>query len=377
MTRSADRVVYLDNAATSPASADVIQGMVSALTKTFGNPSSRHCLGLLAEKAVRGARASVAQRFDVPPRQVLFTSGGTEALALAIWGIAKRHKRTGQVLVSAVEHAAVLKTVEMVKRLGHEVVTVPVCPGGWVEPSAIQRAMTDRTFLVCVMHVNNEIGIEQPVAAIAQTVKRHSPRCSVLVDTIQSFGVLDTSLGLLGADFAVASAHKLHGPKGVGALAMRSNVQLEGLWGGGSQEQGIRPGTENVPAIVGFGIAAKAGRGDAEQLKMACHTLVQPLIEAVSGAYVVGDAARLAPHIVAVAVPGRRSAVVVNALSDLGICVSSGSACSGRRSERSHVLEALGIPREHGVIRLSPSRFHTSDELQQAASVIAETTAGL
>lgn len=364
--------IYLDNAATTAPDPRVIAAVHDALVQCWGNPSSSHQLGLEAERAVRVARERVAARLEVAPERVTFTSGGTEALALALLGAARQRPRPGHVLVSAIEHAAVQRTAEQLRAAGHTVETIPVEHSGCVDPDRLAGLLRADTLLVAVMHVNNETGMVQPIEAIAERLRRSHPQARLLVDAVQSFGVLPTRLGALGAHWLALSGHKLHGPKGVGCLVAAPGLALPPLWGGGPQEHGRRPGTENVPGIVGLGVAAELGKGDPSALERATDRLVEAVLTARPGAYAVGDRARRAPHIAAVALPGLRADTLINRLAELGVYASSQSACRSRGpAVQSHVLAALGVPTGHGVLRLAPHRWLDDAQLDRAGAVLA------
>jgi len=369
--------IYLDNAATSPADPRVIEGIRSALVDCYGNPSSRHAIGLRAEKIVRDARREVARALDVKARQVTFTSGGTEALALALLGCGRSQRKSGHVLVSSIEHAAVFSSTKFLEDLGHEVELLPVGSNGFVDPQAVTQAIRHDTFLVAVMHVNNETGIEQPVAEIGKCVKAKNPRCQFLVDAVQSFATGTPTLASLHADMVCISAHKINGPKGIGAFAHGEGVKLKPLWGGGDQEDGLRPGTENVPGIIGLGIATQLRHEGISVLREQSDRLRDALLESAKASYAVGDQQHRAPHIVTVAIPDVRSEVIVNALSEAGVYVSSGSACHARRSLRSHVLKAMGIPESHHALRISVNRLNRAEEIGEACETIRKTLRGL
>lgn len=227
------------------------------------------------------------------------------------------------------------------------------------------------------MHVNNEVGVIQPVGRVARTVKRERPRCRVLVDMVQSFGVLPTDVAALGVDMVAVSAHKLHGPKGVGALGLAPGVTVPPLWSGGGQEQGLRAGTENVAGAVGFGLAAEAGKGDAATFSGYGDRLLAAVREVLPEARALVAARHRAPHILAVTLPGLASEVVVNALSERGLLVSSGSACHSRRSLRSRVLTAMGVDEREGVIRFSFGRGVDHEAITRAEELLRDTLAEL
>jgi cysteine desulfurase len=307
--------------------------------------------------------------------QVAFTSGGTEANGLALLGSGLRPG--AHLLVSAVEHASVLGSARLAnQRLGVELEQIPVDAGGRVDPAQVASRLRADTALVALMLVNNETGVIQPVAEIAELLRRQAPRCTLLVDAVQAFGLLETRLPALGAHLLSASAHKLHGPKGAGCLAWASGAGPAPLWGGGDQEGGARPGTENLPGAVGFGeaLALCDAREDAGRLQQLRDRLAEAVLRTFRGARVLGHPQHRAPQIVALAVPGVPSEVLVNMLEARGVCASSGSACHSRSSLRSHVLEAMGVPRDHGVLRLSLSHATTAEQVSRAVKIIQELT---
>ena len=364
-------LIYLDNAATTRVLPEVAQSMRRVLCEVYGNPSSRHAAGLTAEEHLVQARRVVARGMGVDPGRLVFTSGGTEANAMAILGLARRQRGRGHVLVSAVEHPSVLNTARMLRE--HEVETVPVTGGGWVDPDRLESMIRPETFLVAVMHVNNETGVIQPVADIASVVRKQGDRCRLLVDAVQSFASLDTDLCALGAQMVTASAHKIHGPKGTGCVALAEGLRLAPLWGGGDQEAGVRPGTENVAGAVGFARAVELSDVDPVRLAGATRQLARAVLRKFPGAAEVGDARRRAPQMVAITVPGLPSEVLVNMLEARGVCVSSGAACHSRSSLRSHVMEAMGVSGGDGVVRISLSCSHTTaQEVARAVEAIEQ-----
>lgn len=370
-------MIYLDNAATTRVHPEVVAAIGRALLEDYGNPSSRHAIGLAADRLLGVARATLAGALGARPSELVFTSGGTEANALALLGTVRR--RGAHLLVSALEHPSVIETARSLASAGIELELVPATSGGHVAPSEVEARVRPETALVAVMHVNNEIGIVQPVAAIAARVRARNPHALVLCDAVQSFTHLPVSLAALGADLITVAAHKIHGPKGVGCLAFTPRVKLSPLWGGGDQEANRRAGTENVPGIVGLAraveLAASEGQGELE--RRCRDAIVEQVTCELRGAYAVGDAAQRAPQLVAIAIPGLPSEVLVNALEERGVCVSSGSACHSRRSLRSHVLEAIGVPRDHGVVRFSCSRLNTEEEAHAAAAALVEAVHAL
>lgn len=370
-------MIYLDNAATTQVHPEVVSAIAQVLREDFGNPSSRHAVGLAAERHLRAARTTIASALGARESDLVFVSGGTEANALALLGTARR--RGAHLLLSAIEHPSVIETARLLAaQVGSELELCPPTPGGWIDPDELEARLRPETALVAVMHVSNEIGIEQPVAELAARVRAKSPRALVLCDAVQSFTHLPTSLASLGVDLLTISAHKIQGPKGVGCLAFRPGTRLAPIWGGGDQEAGRRAGTENLPGIVGLARAVELAAGsDAGSERRCCDAIVETLARELPDAYPLGDPARRAPQLVAIAVPGVPSEVLVNALEELGVCVSSGSACHSRRSLRSHVLDALRVPHQHGVVRFSCSRSSTEAEAHAAADALVAAVRSL
>jgi cysteine desulfurase len=363
------RTIYLDNAATTEVLPEVVQAMTMVMTTDFGNPSSRHAMGAAAEGYLNQARQVVARRLGCPPAQLIFTSGGTEANALALLGVARAKRPGRHVLCSAIEHASVLDSARLLSDEGADVEQLPVTAQGEVDPAMVASRLRPETVLVAVMHINNETGIVQPVEEIGRVIQahnlQHGTRCRFLVDAVQSFTVMPVGLAQLGADLVTVSAHKIHGPKGVGALAVADNLRLAPLWGGGDQEAHQRPGTENLPGIVGFARAVELSPSSAEHWPAWGTSFLPDLLARWPRLQLIGEPARRAPHILALAVAGLRSEVLVNALEEQGVFASSGSACHSRRSLRSHVLEAMGLPYDSGVLRLSMSSTTSEADLRE------------
>lgn len=368
-------MIYLDNAATTPLDPSIAQTMTRIATECYGNPSSRHAFGLKAEKELRKARQVIGDAFGVREDDITFTSGATEAIALAILGTASKIEKPGKIIISAIEHPAVRETAKMLEAKGHQLVETPVDSNGEVILDQLIDRVCKNTFLVAIMHVNNEVGVTQNLGRIAREVKRKSPRCKVLADMVQSFGLLDTDLEALNIDLAVATAHKLNGPKGVGCLA-RLNTTITPLWKGGNQEKGLRSGTENVAGIVGFAQATTLTKGNLDIFSSQSQHLIEAIQKAAPEAFVLAPSKR-SPHILSIAIENLASEVLVNALNDNGVLISSGSACHGRRSLRSHVLNALNVPEKMGVIRLSLSRKTSDQHIERAAEIIKDTLIAL
>ncbi len=373
--------VYVDNAATTPLRPEVREAMLPYLGEAFGNPSSAHRYGRVARAGIEQARRQVASAAGAEPAQVVFTSGGTEADNLAVVGAAlaaRAGSRTPRVAVSAIEHKAVLAAAHFVTALGGSEELLPVHPDGTVALDALDSALASRPALVSVMWVNNETGVIQPIEALAARCRAAGVRFHT--DAVQALGHLPVRFDRLGADLLTISAHKIGGPKGVGALLVREPGLIEPLVRGGSQQGGVRPGTENAAGIVGFGRAAELAAR--EQPEHACclaglrARLHAALRGAVPDIHVV-ESADWIPHILTVCVPGADSEALLMHLDLAGVAAGSGSACTTGTVEPSHVLAAMGLPRELaiGAVRLSLGRETTEADIDRVAAVFPEVVA--
>lgn len=375
---STRREIYLDNAATTRPDPAVVAAMVEVLTEGYGNPSSIHGKGLEAERRVAEARAQVAAVLGVPPATVVFTSGGTEANNLAIKGAAHATSGRRHLVGTAVEHSSVLSVLRSLEAQGFSATIVPVDHTGRVDPDEVRRQVRPETALVSVMAVNNEAGTVQPIAEIAGVLReaRGGKRFPLLhVDAVQAYGRVP--LPSAEIDLLTVSAHKVHGPKGIGALIVREGVRLDPLLHGGEQQRGVRPGTENVPGIVGFGRAAVRLRDDGETTVAQLRRLRARLIARASlidGVLVNGpDAdADAAPHIVNLSIRGVRGETLVHRLEMDGVYVSTGSACHSRDPRPSHVLVAMGLSPEEALssVRISLARTTTDDDVDEAVEAL-------
>ena len=372
------RLTYLDNAATTPVRPEVLEAMLPYLGKeAFGNPSSAHRFGRAARAGIEEAKRAIADAVGAEPNQVVFTSGGTEADNLAIIGAALAARdRDGpfRVVVSAAEHKAVLAAAHAVKHLGGEEVILPVSASGVVDSAALDAVLAEGVALVSVMWVNNEVGTVQPVADLATRccdagVLFHS-------DAVQAFGKLPVSLGDVNCTLLTISGHKIGAPKGIGALIVRDRKAVEAIIHGGGQQFGIRPGTENVPGVVGLGTAAKLAaqeqRALTPRLRELRDALERRVLAIVPDAVINGWQGERAPHISNVSIPGTDSEALLMHLDLAGIACSSGSACSTGAVEPSHVLTAMGVPRDLGVaaLRFSFGKDSTSDDVDAVAAAL-------
>jgi len=340
------RQVYLDYAATTPIHPDVRNAMLRALDHDFGNPSSLHWAGRRAAALVEQARGQVARAIGGAPEEIIFTSGATEADNLALAGTLRARPEGGHLITCAVEHHAILHAAEALARAGHAVSILPVDGQGHVDPDAVRRAIRPDTALISIMWANNEVGTIQPVAEIAAVAHEHE--VPFHTDAVQAIATLDVDVQAAGVDLLSLSAHKIYGPKGVGALYVRAGNALEPLLYGGSQEAGLRPGTENVPGIVGLGAAASlaaCGRdGTRAHLARLRRALIEALRQIAPDVIINGPEQAVAPHIVSASFPGTDGEMLLFMLSQAGIACSMGSACTAEDMEPSHVLMAMGLP---------------------------------
>lgn len=361
---------YLDHAATTPLRPEVRDAMLPFLTEDFGNPSSVHAFGRRAREAVEIAREQVAAAIGAAPDEIVFTGGGTEADNLAVKGAAHKLRGNGDhLIVSAFEHHAVLDAARSLESGGFETTRVPVSRAGVVDPGTIRAEVRPSTVVVSVMAVNNEIGTIQDVATIGRAVREVNLRTVVHTDAVQALGKIPVDVHTWGVDLASFAAHKLGGPKGIGALFVRSSVPVEPIMHGGGQERGVRSGTLNVPGIVGFGLAAelaaKEVHEEAERLRGLRDRLLDGVRARVPDVVVNGGLdARVAGNL-NVCIPGTEGETLLLLLDRAGIACSSGSACSSGALDPSHVLLALGTPRDLAVgsLRFSLGSTTTDDDV--------------
>ena len=373
------REAYLDNSATTRCFPEVVELMSRIYLEEYGNPSSMHHKGVEAEKQIIEARRAIAQILKVSDKNILFTSCGTESDNIAIIGGALANQRRGRHLITTgIEHPAVLEAMKFLESLDFEVTYLPVDSKGIVSPEAVEEAVREDTILVSVMHTNNEIGAVEPIREIARRIKKKNPSVLFHVDAVQGFGKAKIFPKQWGIDLMAVSGHKIHAPKGIGFLYIGDRVKVKNLIFGGGQQNGMRSGTENVAGIAAMGLAAKMlyQNFDSEIEKL--YGLRDLLISEVSDlpdVYVNGPEGREgAPHIISLTVPGVRAEVLLHALEDKGVYVSSGSACATNRPHLSQTLEAIGLPREHmdNTIRISLSSMNTEEDVHQASEAMHE-----
>jgi cysteine desulfurase len=364
---------YLDHAATTPVDPRVTDAMRPFFTEQFGNAGSVHGFGQAARAAVDDARRQIAGLIGAQPREIVFTSGATESNNAAIIGaVFARGAGTAHVITAATEHHAVLEPCRWLERRGVAVTVLPVDRDGLVDPDAVRRALRPETVLVSIMHGNNEIGTVEPVAEIAAIVRAQG--ALMHTDATQSAGIVPLDVEVLGVDLLSLSAHKRYGPKGAGALFVRSGTALEPLIHGGSQELGRRGGTENVPAIVGFGTAVRIAMTEMAEEASRIAALRDRLVEGLAalGGHINGHPRQRLPGIVSVSFAGADSESLLLALDLEGIAASSGSACTSGSLEPSHVIAALGLPADvaAGTLRFSLGRWTNVAEVDRVLEVL-------
>lgn len=374
------REVYLDNSATTRPLPEVVEAMVKTLQDNYGNPSSLHNKGLEAEKILKEARQKIARRLAASPEEIIFTSGGTESNNLAIKGIAYQYQNRGRHLITTeVEHPSVLESFLALEEEGFEVTFLKADRYGRISLEDLRESITPETILVSIMHVNNELGTIHPLADIGKIIKERNPNTFFHSDCIQSFGKMLIQPARNLVDLVSISGHKIHGPKGIGALYKRKGVELRALQTGGGQENGYRCGTENVPGIAGLIPALDALPDYTEQNP--CNQELDRLrkyfingLEKIDRKVIINSPEDGAPHILSVSFPGTRGEVLVHSLEAKGVFVSTGSACHSKSREKSHVLRSIGLPMEQidGTIRVSFSTYNTIEELDYALEVLAE-----
>lgn len=377
--------IYLDNAATTKVYPSVCEKMVEVMSKDYGNPSSLHMKGFAAEQYVKEARKTIASVMKVGEKEIVFTSGGTESNNMAIIGAAMANKRRGKHLITtSIEHASVYNPFIWLEGQGFEVTYLPVDNHGIVSTEALEGALRDDTILVSVMAVNNEIGTIQPLDEIGAAIKKKNPEILFHVDAIQGFGKIELYPSKLRIDLMSVSGHKLHGPKGIGFLYIKNKVKVQPLILGGGQQKDMRSGTENVPGIAGLGEAVCRVFENFKDKQRNLYTLREQFVsrlEQMDGVKINGFAHQVsdvnlhqgpAPHVVSASFEDIRAEVLLHALEERGIYVSSGSACSSNHPAISGTLKAIGVERKYldATIRFSLCYDTTEEELNTCCEVL-------
>lgn len=357
-------MIYLDNAATTRVSEAAANAALMMMQETFGNASSLHRLGLFAEEAIDAARAQVAKRLGAEKSEITFTSGGSEGNNFAIFGAVRARRRKGKhIITTAIEHASVLEPMRRLEEDGFEVTRLTPNANGLITAEQVISAMREDTILVSVMTVNNEVGSVLPVAEIAKAAHRKNPQVLVHTDAVQAFCKLPISVKKWDVDLLTMSGHKIHAPKGVGALFIRKGIRIAPYILGGGQENGMRSGTEATPGICALGVASERMEDTSACKAYLCERLSEiPCVKIL--------AKTESPHIVSIAIEGYPSEVAMRLLEENEIYVSSGSACS--RGHRSHVLEAMGVSSGliDSAIRISLSSEITNDDIDRVCDVM-------
>lgn len=378
--------IYLDHAATTPVDPRVIEAMLPYWTQHWGNPSSVYEEGQAARKGLDSARQTVAEILGARPQEIVFTGGGSEADTLAVRGAALAARRRGDhIITSRIEHHAVLHTVQQMEREGFTATYLPVDGEGFVDLAALEQCVTERTTLVSIMLANNEVGTIQPIEEIVRIVKARNPKTIVHTDAVQAAGALDLTVGALGVDMLSLAAHKIYGPKGVGALCVRQRTPLQPLVLGGSQERDRRAGTENVAGAVGFATALRLASDEMAGRNAHNRALRDRLLTEIPARIpytrVNGplDPARRISNNVNVCFQFVEGEAVLLALDMNGIAASSGSACTTGSLEPSHVLTAIGVPEEiaRSSLRLSVGTDNTMEQIERVLEMLPKFVARL
>jgi cysteine desulfurase len=369
--------IYLDHSATTPTDPEVLGAMMRYFANHYGNPSSIHGFGQEAKRAVDEARGQVAALIGADPEEIVFTGGGTEADNMALMGTAfAGTPGRNHIITSAIEHHAVLNTCKHLETRGHTVTYLPVDSEGVVSPEDVQRAITEKTFLISIMHANNEIGTLEPVSEIAFMARERG--ILIHTDAVQSVGKIPVNVNDLGVNLLSLAGHKLYGPKGTGALYIRRSTPIQQILFGGHQEGGRRTGTENVPGIVGLGKACEIAARDLpwqmDRMLGLRKRLEKQIMEKIADVFVNGHLFRRLSHILSVSFRSISGDAIVRELDKRGIAASAGAACTADTIRLSHVLEAMQTPKDvaMGTVRFSLGKGNTEAQIDHAAHVLPE-----
>ena len=367
--------IYLDYAATTPTHPEVLQAMLPYFSDMFGNPSAIYSYGQKAKGAIEEARSKVAGPIGARDEEIVFTSGGTEADNFALKGIAYFNKPRGNhIITSSIEHNAVIETCKSLEKNGFLITYLPVDEYGLVSADDVKNAITDKTILISIMYANNEIGTIEPITEIGRIAKEAG--VTFHTDAVQAAGHIPVDVNELGVDLLSMSAHKLYGPKGVGALYIRKGIKLAPFMHGGGQEKKRRASTENVPGIVGFGKAVELARQDmneeAQRLTRLRDLLIKGLLEQIDHVHLNGHPQKRLPNNVNISVDFVEGESMLLNLDLEGICASTGSSCSSSSLEASHVLLAIGLPHEqaHGSLRFTLGKWTSEDDIGRVLEIL-------
>lgn len=371
------RQVYLDYSATTPVKDEVLQEMIPYFSEKFGNPSSLYTQGLEAKAALDKARKQVADLIGASPSEIYFTGCGSEADNWAVLGAADKLKEKGRhIITTKIEHHAILHACQFLEKEGFEVTYLDVEPDGSVRPETLEAAVTDKTVLISIMTVNNEVGTVQPIRELTAVAKKHG--ILFHTDAVQALANVDIDVKELGIDMMSMSAHKIYGPKGVGALYIRKGLRISNYIHGGAQEMGRRAGTENLAGIIGFGKAAEMAKEQFAEHTAHCREirdyLIQRVTEEIPDTFVNGSMEHRHPGNANITFKYIEGESILLLLDYKGIAVSTGSACSSKSLEPSHVLTALGVPVEmiHGTVRFTVGDFTTKEDIDYTVEALKE-----
>ncbi len=373
--------IYFDNAATTAVEPEVVETMLPYFTEAFGNASSPHGYGRSARQEMEKARDQVASLIGAKPEEIIFTSGGTESDNLALFGVLEAQEKKGKhIITSMVEHHAVLHTCEYLEKIGKaEVTYLPVDENGLIDPAEVEKAIRPDTVLISIMLANNEIGTIQPIAEIGEIAKKH--QVTLHTDAVQAVGAISVDVNELNVDLLTLTAHKIYGPKGIGALFVRKGTRIKPLIHGGSHERNLRAGTESVVQIIGLGKAAEIAqrelKEDGERITKLRDYIISEVLEKIPYSRLNGDSVRRLPNNVNMSFSFLEGEALLLMLDMKGIACSSGSACTSGSLDPSHVLLAIGLDHEtaHGSLRITLGRHSTKEEadylIQELPPIVA------
>ena len=373
-------MIYLDNAASTQIHEDVLEAMLPYLKEQYGNPSSIHRYGRLANKAIEKARKQIAMLINADPSEILFTSGGTESNNTALYGIAEK-KPHSQIITSSIEHDAILEPCKKLAKNGFDVIYLPVDTHGVVNLSVLKNSLSDNTCLVSIMFGNNEMGTIEPIAQIAQLCNEQN--IPFHTDAVQAVGKIPIDVKKLGVDLLSISSHKINGPKGIGALYIRKGIDINPVILGGGQEHGLRSGTENVANIVGFGKACELAKlnlsDNTSHMKKLRDDLVAKILREIPGVILNGHDENRLPNNAHFTFLGVAGEDLIIKLDEYGIAASTGSACSVHTQKASHVLQAMGFSHEQitGSLRLTLGLFNNQQQIDETVNILKKVTAEL
>lgn len=370
--------IYLDNSATTKPYDEVVQYIVEVSKSYYGNPSSLHTKGIEAENLIKRARLQIAQILRADSKEIYFTSGGTESNNMAVLGYLRANPRAGKhIITSEIEHPSVLEVFKHLASEGFSVDYIPVDAQGTIKLETLRKAVGKETALMSFMLANNEVGAIQPVSEIVKIRKELCPSAVIHIDAVQAFGKLPIYPAGMNIELLSMSSHKIHGPKGIGALYVKKGVKIKPILLGGGQETALRSGTENVPGICGFGLAAEITASAMEENHAKVRGLKEFFIGEIKKYFedaVINSSDEALPYIINVSFPNLKSEVLLHHLEQKGVFVSTGSACSSHKNSHSHVLKAMGVSTKYidGAIRFSLSAQNTQEELSTTINSLKE-----